>query len=343
MKKIDLIQLDSLMKESLYFSEKLKAPHGELIRGQKNGVIWMMNLEGFDRKSWKLPTGGILGHKPGCGKTLTTITCCLLMREIHLKQKNSQKTCILGPTLVIVPANLIEHWKQQILLFTTLQENQILCYSTLTKRQRESLKISEVLQSKIFILASYQFVANEFKRHLKRKETDYHSFFFSHKWYRVVLDEAQMIKSSHSLWSKSVKQIQRTKCWGLTGTPWNRDVKNWASICQFLYGPAPKNFSKKDVSRFSSWSFWQQASSKDWKEFREIYYHVEKNPIPHKTTSVIVKVGFLSESEKKNYNNHRESLHTIYNSLQNEKFDTRKRKSELELVKKTLMKYFHCD
>jgi SNF2 family DNA or RNA helicase len=164
---------------------------------QRAGLDWMWWLR-------ECRMGGILADDMGLGKTIQTMA--LLM--------NAYETSAQGPSLVVCPASVVDHWHRKTKEFApTLMpyahhgENRLACVEDF-RGMRVVLTTYGLLVRDAPILSGVD-------------------------WEYVVLDEAHLIKTPRSAAARAAKQLRARHRLALTGTPIeNRPVELW-SIMDF--------------------------------------------------------------------------------------------------------------
>ncbi len=164
---------------------------------QKDAFKWLMTMSKYE-------LGGILADDMGLGKTLETISL--------LKMDKSGI-----PSLVITPASLVYNWVSEIKKFTNL--NVLAIVGNFSERMAT---IAEIDKSVNVIITSYDLIRKDIEA--------YHSKFFHY----VIIDEAQNIKNFNTLNAKSVKRINASVKFALTGTPLENSLADLWSIFDYI-------------------------------------------------------------------------------------------------------------
>ncbi len=180
---------------------------------QINGYNWLKTLEFYH-------LNGILADEMGTGKTLQTLSVLAMMP----KNENS---------LVICPKTLVHNWISEGKKFGLADK--------LVEYQGNKEKRKELLddKGKIFI-ASYTIALRDIE------------FFQEHKFFYLILDEAQAIKNKLSSRSIAVKTISAQHKLAISGTPVENSLQDLWSIFDFLlpdYLPNYNNFVKEAESK----------------------------------------------------------------------------------------------
>ncbi|KAM4056022.1 ring finger domain-containing protein [Hirsutella rhossiliensis] len=175
---------------------------------QKRTLCWLLAREGMQ---W---SGGILAEEMGLGKTLEVLGLILL---------NPRPT-----TLIVTPESLRQQWMSEIARHApTLR---VIHYPGCKKTQDDD--VGEAARQ----LAEYDIVITTYAR-ARRYQRAYPrtmSPLVKISWWRLCLDEAQMIENGYSQAAAVARAIPRVNAWGITGTPVKDDVKDLFGLLQFL-------------------------------------------------------------------------------------------------------------
>lgn len=184
--------------------KKYKLPNNlnaELRDYQKKGFNWLKTMS-------KLGFGGILADDMGLGKTLQIISLILSEKE----ERGSY------PSLVVVPTSLVYNWECEIEKFTNSNLKTIVVQGSKENRRQQV----ETIMDYDVVITSYPLLRNDM------------DLYESVKFRYCILDEAQNIKNSDSLNSKSSKSIKAENKFALTGTPMENSISELWSIFDFL-------------------------------------------------------------------------------------------------------------
>ncbi|EAW11144.1 putative SNF2 family helicase/ATPase [Aspergillus clavatus NRRL 1] len=201
-----------------------------------------------DLSNWHAPAndlkGGILAEEMGLGKTVEMISLMCLHRRIvqpDLDLDNEGKR-LSGATLIITPPAILQQWMQEIQLHAPALH--VLHYTGINRHQKLSdRELVELLVDQDVVLTTYDVLAREIHysgnapdrnlRHEKRFEPR-KTPLVRISWWRVCLDEAQMIESGVSNAAKVARLIPRRNAWAVTGTPLRKDVSDLLGLLLFL-------------------------------------------------------------------------------------------------------------
>ncbi|XP_019848691.1 PREDICTED: E3 ubiquitin-protein ligase SHPRH-like isoform X2 [Amphimedon queenslandica] len=153
-----------------------------------------------------------------------------------------------GSTLVIVPETLLYQWLAEISKHTVMDSAQIMVYNGVFKEYINPLH----LISKDIILVTYETIRKELDRvrhhefSIKLRRPKSYAYppspLLAIKWWRICLDEAQMVESSHSKATEMTCKLLSQNRWCVTGTPVERDLRDLYGLVNFLdYRPYSVN------------------------------------------------------------------------------------------------------
>jgi E3 ubiquitin-protein ligase SHPRH len=194
--------------------------------------------------------GGILAEEMGLGKTVELIA---LMS--HHKRKIPAGTVYdaytgahirpSGATLIITPPTILEQWVSE--LRTHAPQLRVFHYRGIPKQNasKEELATATVDNLMRFdvVLTTYNVLAKEIHfaapppdrnlRNIPRQERR-KSPLVEISWWRVCLDEAQMIETGVSQAATVARIIPRCNAWAVSGTPLRKDVQDLRGLLIFL-------------------------------------------------------------------------------------------------------------
>ena len=163
---------------------------------QEHGTSWLMTMN-------KLHFGACLADDMGLGKTIQVLAL--------LDDLKDQKT------LQVVPATLLNNWKQEIEKFVPHLKYYIMHPSAHPNKEIKELEIDD-----------YQLIITTYKLAAK-----YESVQNKH-WDLIILDEAQAIKNPSAKQTKGIKLLQAQNRIALTGTPIENRLLDLWSLFDFL-------------------------------------------------------------------------------------------------------------
>jgi E3 ubiquitin-protein ligase SHPRH len=200
------------------------------------------------KNSWSLldyspdVRGGILAEEMGLGKTVELIALTCLHKRGRMSPRNDGVTNS-GATLIITPAHILTQWKSEIA--THAPHLRVLDYkgmSSESSKKNKGCTVENLLEFDI-VLTTYNVLAREIhyadtppERNLRhtQKYTPRRSPLVLINWWRVCLDEAQMIESGVSQAARVARLIPRVNAWAVSGTPLKKNVDDLFGLLIFL-------------------------------------------------------------------------------------------------------------
>jgi E3 ubiquitin-protein ligase SHPRH len=192
--------------------------------------------------------GGILAEEMGLGKTVEMTALISLHRRNPIPE--TVFDAYLGETirgskatLIITPPSILKQWKSE--LNRHAPSLRVMHYEGIAKfgSRKDTSQLLELLIGQDVVLTTYHVLAAELhytipppNRSLRaaKKYERTKSPLTQISWWRVCLDEAQMIESGVSNAAKVAKLIPRVNAWGITGTPVKKDVADLLGLLNFL-------------------------------------------------------------------------------------------------------------
>ena len=205
------------------------------------------------------PRGGILAEEMGLGKTVEMMALMCLHKQDPSSKRTSSQSHLpqTSATLIITPPAILQQWKTE--LETLAPSLSVFIYNGLRveagKRDYDEL-LMRCTQHDV-ILTTYNVLGKEIHyaesadrnlRHEKRYEKRF-SPLTQLTWWRVILDEAQMVESGVSNAAKVAKLIPRQIAWCVSGTPVKKDATDLFGLLDFLRYQPYCNFSIKTWDR----------------------------------------------------------------------------------------------
>ncbi len=188
--------------------------------------------------------GGILAEEMGLGKTVEMISLiCLHRREVTEHHTTQDHLPHAPATLIITPPTIMQQWRKELeMLAPNLT---VLIYEGLRIESGKSDHAALLAKwiSHDVVLTTYNVLAKEIhytetpNRDLRhdKKYAKRMSPLTQIVWWRVVLDEAQMVESGVSNAAKVAKLIPRELAWCVSGTPVKKDARDLFGLLDFLH------------------------------------------------------------------------------------------------------------
>lgn len=229
------------------YDQEIDVPqlNSNLMKYQKEAVLWLEDCEKYHRTepfwiqindlyynlcsgrlSSKLPTaqnpGGILADEMGLGKTVMMIALILRHpRPQHLiKYANESKT-----TLILCPGPILKQWTLELRKFAPALK--VFHYCAQIDDSENFHKYDIVICAIEILRKEFYFAMPESDRKLRytKKYRSRKSPLTNLTWWRIILDEAQMVDSASSNTSEMAAMIPRINSWTVTGTPASKTSK----------------------------------------------------------------------------------------------------------------------
>ncbi|ODV59248.1 translocase ULS1 ASCRUDRAFT_37902 [Ascoidea rubescens DSM 1968] len=235
-KLIDNIRPDEDINDGVLTPKELNIT---LLKHQRLGLSWLTRMEKESANK-----GGFLADDMGLGKTIQIMA--LIFNNPPESTATTSKT-----SLIVGPVALLKQWEAEFALKTKPQHQ----LNVFVFHSGDKLKSFRQTKKYDIILVSYGTLASEFKKHfsdvLRQSRVskkahvlptpgtggeDYKSPFYSKDaiFYRIVLDEAHLIKNKLTQSSKACAVLRAEYRWCLTGTPMQNTVEDLYSPIRFL-------------------------------------------------------------------------------------------------------------
>ncbi|KAK0710005.1 SNF2 family N-terminal domain-containing protein [Lasiosphaeria miniovina] len=217
-----------LQRESGNIPDKYRLWQKGVVRGQETYIHRITKTQSLMRP--EEVGGGVLADEMGMGKSLSTLALILqtLVVGHEWAEKRRAEEHSSGKarrhshsTLVIVPsALLINNWMNEI----QVHAGDVL--TTVKYHGQTRPKHLDILEKSDVIITTYNTLAAEYAQ----KKSLLHKI----NWYRVVLDEAHIIRRPTTTFHRTCADLEARSRWCLTGTPIQNRLDDIGALFAFL-------------------------------------------------------------------------------------------------------------
>ena len=195
-------------------------------------------------------SGGLLAEEMGLGKTVELMALLSLHKrpDFIVDKKIVDETSGIEltrskATLIITPPSILQQWRSELNRHSPTLK--VFLYNGISSKKGECEQqiISDMGTNYDVVLATYQTLAKEIHfaedppdrnmrhaRKFKRKRSPLVQI----QWWRICLDEAQMVESGVTAAARVARRIPRVNSWAVSGTPVRRNVEDLHGLLIFL-------------------------------------------------------------------------------------------------------------
>ncbi|KAL4891295.1 SNF2 family N-terminal domain-containing protein [Aspergillus ambiguus] len=205
--------------------------------------------------------GGILADEMGLGKTIEMLSLMHAHRNMpprlssngissimELPRLSNSSGVVSAPytTLVVAPTSLLSQWESEAVKASEAGTMNILIYYGNDKyvNLKELCSASNPSAPNL-IITTYGVVLSEHRQYLSQLSFSGNTVggLFSVQFFRIILDEAHLIKNRRSKSARACYELKASNRWVLTGTPIVNRLEDLFSLVRFLKVEPWNNFS----------------------------------------------------------------------------------------------------
>lgn len=180
---------------------------------------------------------GLLCDEMGMGKTRLVLTCVLEDNQRRARQSGLRFN---GPSLLLCPKHLLEHWRQEAASFP----QSALVVLDLDSQHHSDAAAYRYSQCDL-VLATYPALADAYKQCSGEQsgpsETlrQRYKTLYGRRWRRVLADEAHQLVVETTLGSRAARDLQCDAFWPITGTPLQNRLADVRTLLHIIgyHGP----------------------------------------------------------------------------------------------------------
>ncbi|ORY85471.1 SNF2 family N-terminal domain-domain-containing protein [Protomyces lactucae-debilis] len=173
--------------------------------------------------------GGLLADEMGLGKTLSMLSLIAHSKEdakvfarARLANESVTRT---QATLIVCPLSVLSNWTEQVKLHMSSTPKIVVHHQKTRTFDPKEMQAADI------VLTTYALLAQEFKA---AEEGNRETILPQMEWYRVILDEAHIIKDISTQQSQAAAALSALNRWAVTATPVQNGLNDLSALFNFL-------------------------------------------------------------------------------------------------------------
>ncbi|KAG0043345.1 hypothetical protein BGZ83_011525 [Gryganskiella cystojenkinii] len=162
------------------------------------------------------------------------------VRKPMFKKRLTNQRTKSHATLIVCPLSTVQNWEEQFETHVRKDSLQVYVY-----HGGQRVSDPSFLAKHDVVITTYNLLGSEYSKECKGRDSEdgpsKHPSVLQHiDWFRVVLDEAHIIKEANTVQSKAACALKAERRWCLTGTPIQNKLDDLYALVKFL-GMQPFN------------------------------------------------------------------------------------------------------
>ena len=223
-------------------------------------ICYVNHLQGIIRRAPSVEEtdrllGGLLAEEMGLGKTVELMALLSLhkrsdvMPDVIFDVYSGTNVTPSKATLIVTPTSILQQWKSELARHApalSVLHYEGISSAKITRKElqkKEQEMISDMTSKYDVVLTTYQTLAREVhfaedppERNMRNapKFQRKRSPLVQIQWWRVCLDEAQMVESGVTAAARVACRLPRVHSWAVSGTPLRKNVQDLRGLLIFL-------------------------------------------------------------------------------------------------------------
>ncbi|KAH7085094.1 SNF2 family N-terminal domain-containing protein [Paraphoma chrysanthemicola] len=169
--------------------------------------------------------GGLLADEMGLGKTLSMIALVASDQDrSSMVAEGRTSAAELCCTLIVLPLSLLHVWESQ--LKSHVYEGRLTWF---IHHGKQRFRLEDGKSPPDIVFTTYQTVERESRKPRLGADT-----LISHRWRRIILDEAHIVRNHNTSTARAVTALNAASRWAISGTPIQNNLVDFLGLLKFL-------------------------------------------------------------------------------------------------------------